>query len=61
MNQNFQQKKKIFKKGYKNQKTGKTGLGLYLVKEIAESYGGRVEVKDSGLGGARFDVYLKKV
>lgn len=31
-----------------------------LVKEIAENYGGSIEVEDSELGGARFDVYLQK-
>ncbi|KXB05016.1 hypothetical protein AKJ50_01835, partial [candidate division MSBL1 archaeon SCGC-AAA382A13] len=53
-------KKKIFEKGFKNSETGGSGLGLFLVKEIAESYRGSVEAKDSELGGARFDVHLKK-
>ncbi len=53
-------KNKIFEKGFKSGKTGGSGLGLFLVKEIAESYGGSVEVNDSELGGARFDVHLKK-
>lgn len=53
-------KEKIFKKGFKSGDTGGSGLGLYLVKEIAESYGGSIEVKDSEFGGARFDVHLKK-
>lgn len=55
-----EKKEKIFKRGYKKKSSG-SGLGLYLIKEIAESYGGFVEVKDSDLGGARFDVYLKAV
>lgn len=55
-----EEKQKVFEKGYKCGETGGTGLGLYLVKEIAESYGGSIEVKDSELGGARFDVYLQK-
>ncbi|MFW6142555.1 MAG: ATP-binding protein, partial [Candidatus Saliniplasma sp.] len=37
-----------------------TGLGLYLVKLLIERYDGYVEVKDSELGGARFDIHLKK-
>ncbi len=53
-------KDKVFEKGFKDEETGGSGLGLYLVKKIAESYGGSVEVKDSDLGGARFDVHLEK-
>lgn len=53
-------KDEIFDRGFKRGKTGGSGLGLYLVKEIADSYEGSVEVKDSELGGARFDVHLKK-
>ncbi|OKY78825.1 MAG: Signal transduction histidine kinase containing PAS domain [Candidatus Methanohalarchaeum thermophilum] len=53
-------KDKIFERGYKQGETGKTGIGLYLVKEIIEKYNGKIEVKDSELGGARFDVTLKK-
>lgn len=55
-----EEKEKIFERNYRKSKSGGTGLGLYLVKEIAESYGGSVEVKNSELGGARFDVHLKK-
>ncbi len=53
-------KDKIFEKGFTEGEDGGTGLGLYMVKEIAESYGGSVEVVDSEMGGARFDVKLKK-
>jgi len=53
-------KNKIFERGYKKGKSGGSGLGLYLVKEIAESYGGSVKVADSDLGGVKFVVYLKK-
>ncbi len=53
-------KDKVFLKGFKSGDDPGTGLGLYMVKEIAESYGGSVEVKDSELGGARFDVRLKR-
>ena len=35
-----------------------TGLGLALVRRIAEAHGGRVEVQASSLGGARFDLEL---
>jgi len=54
-------KNRIFEKGYKYGESGGTGLGMYLVKEIVESYGGSVEVKDSELGGARFDVHLQRM
>ena len=54
-------KDKIFERGYKTGKTGGSGLGLYLVKEIAESYGGSIEVGDSEIGGAMFVIHLKKV
>ncbi|KXB05391.1 hypothetical protein AKJ50_01055 [candidate division MSBL1 archaeon SCGC-AAA382A13] len=53
-------RKKIFERGYRKGDTGGSGLGLYLVKEIAESYEGRVEVENSELGGAKVDVYLRK-
>ncbi|MFW6040223.1 MAG: PAS domain-containing sensor histidine kinase [Thermoplasmatota archaeon] len=55
-----EEKNKIFQKGYTTDKKRGTGLGLFLVKMLIESYNGRVEVKDSELGGARFDIYLKK-
>ncbi|PTD94890.1 hypothetical protein C9439_00165 [archaeon SCG-AAA382B04] len=54
-----EQKDKIFKRGFKNEETGGTGLGSYLAKEITENYGGKIEARDSELGGARFDVHLK--
>ncbi len=56
-----EEKEKIFKRGYKKGEEAGSGLGMYLVKEIIESYGGRIKVKDSEMGGARFDVHLKKV
>ncbi len=53
-------KEKIFDKGFKSGERAGTGLGLYMVKEIVEGYDGSVEVKDSQMGGARFDVMLKR-
>ncbi|KXB05252.1 hypothetical protein AKJ50_01390, partial [candidate division MSBL1 archaeon SCGC-AAA382A13] len=55
-----EEKEKIFNKGLKKGKNSGTGLGLYLVKEVAESYGGHVEVKDSKLGGGRFVIHLQE-
>ncbi|MFW5928479.1 MAG: sensor histidine kinase [Thermoplasmatota archaeon] len=54
-------KKKIFERGFKKGESAGSGLGMYLVKQIAENYGGKVEVKDSRMGGARFDVHLKRM
>mgnify|MGYP000618488127 CR=1 FL=1 len=54
-----EKKEKIFEKGFKEGESKGSGLGTYLVKEIAESNGGSVDVNDSELGGARFDVYLE--
>lgn len=53
-------KKRIFEKFWSEDKERCSGLGLYLAKLIVESYGGWIEVKDSELGGARFDVQLRR-
>lgn len=55
-----EEKGKIFEKGYTTDEDGGTGLGMFLVKKLLEIYGGRIEIEDSKLGGARFEVYLKK-
>ncbi|MFW6040225.1 MAG: PAS domain S-box protein [Thermoplasmatota archaeon] len=54
-------KEKIFHRGYTSDKEKGTGLGLFLAKKLIEKYEGRIDVRDSELGGARFDIYLKKV
>ncbi len=54
-------KEKIFERGYKSKETGGSGLGLYLVKEILTGYGGSIEVKDSYMGGAKFELRFEKV
>jgi len=53
-------KEKIYERGFKKGENAGSGLGMYLVKEIVENYGGSVEVKNSELGGARFEVRLRK-
>jgi|GEM_PF-7079952 len=53
-----EEKDKVLKKGYTS--GGGSGLGLYFAKEIAESYDGSIEIKDSELGGAKFDITFKK-
>ncbi|MBS3817380.1 MAG: PAS domain S-box protein [Candidatus Thermoplasmatota archaeon] len=54
-------KEKIFEKGFKKGDNAGTGLGLYMIKEIAKSYDGSVEVKDSNFGGARFEIHLERL
>jgi len=54
-------KNDIFQRGYRKGENAGSGLGMYLIKEIAEIYGADVEVKDSELGGVRVDVCLKKI
>ncbi len=53
-------KNKLFKRGYKSGGTAGSGLGLYIVKKIVESYDGNIEVRDSEFGGACFVVSFKK-
>lgn len=54
-------KETIFEKGYTTDKERGTGIGLFLVNMLLQSYGGSIEAKDSEMGGARFDVHLKKL
>ncbi len=37
-----------------------SGLGLFSVNYCAKSHGGYVDLKNSNLGGAQFDIYLPK-
>ncbi len=43
-----------------NRKVGGTGLGLAIAKEFVEMHKGRIEVIDSELGGARFQVAIPR-
>lgn len=52
--------KKLFQRGTKEEESGGSGLGLYIVQKITEHYGGNIKVHDSSLGGARFDIHLEK-
>lgn len=54
-------KSKVFEKGFTYGENPGSGMGLYLTKRIVESYDGRIELHDSDLGGARFDVYMLAV
>jgi PAS domain S-box-containing protein len=51
-------KKSIFGKGEKGLDSEGTGVGLYLVKSVVESYGGEVWVEDNQPEGAVFVVTL---
>ncbi len=50
----------VFERGYTTDGERGTGLGLFLVKVLLESYGGEVQIRDSELGGACFEVCLKR-
>jgi len=54
------EREKTFEKGYRKNKRPGSGLGLFMEKEIAESYDGSVEVSKSEMDGTRFDFTLKK-
>ncbi|MFW5933081.1 MAG: PAS domain-containing protein [Candidatus Hadarchaeota archaeon] len=49
----------VFEGGYTTDGKSGSGLGLYLVKEIAALYEGDVSLEESHLGGAKFVVNLK--
>ena len=49
----------LLEKGVSEGESAGTGLGLYLVDQIAQSYGGHVELGDSDGGGLRVAVHLR--
>ena len=54
-------RKNIFSIGVKGKGSPGSGLGLYLVKKIIESYGGEIVIREPENGkGTIFDVYLPK-
>lgn len=50
---------KVFHKGFTTDNSKGMGLGLYIARVLIDTYGGAVEVMDSELGGARFDIKMK--
>lgn len=48
----------VFSKFWRGERRGGTGLGLYVVRGLAEAHGGRISVGRSRLGGAMFRVTL---
>ncbi len=55
-----EQKEDIFDCGYRGAGSSGFGLGLYFVDIITKTCGGQVELKESGSGGARFEITLDK-
>lgn len=54
---------KVFEAFYRldrsrDRSTGGFGLGLSIVKQVVELHHGRVEIRDSEMGGAKFVIYL---
>jgi len=56
---------RLFERGWKGNKSSGTGIGLYIVRSLVESYGGSVELREDSsgsrldeLGGATFVVEL---
>lgn len=52
------ERESVFEKGKKGEQSDGTGIGLYLVNRLAESYGGSVEIVDGDSEGATFVVTL---
>jgi len=53
-------KREVFGQGKKGLESPGSGLGLYLVDNLVETYGGQVWIEDSDLGGAVFCVELQR-
>ncbi|MCF7858659.1 MAG: PAS domain-containing sensor histidine kinase [Candidatus Cloacimonetes bacterium] len=53
-------KSKIFNKGFFYGESGHTGIGLYIVKQMIEDYGGTIFVKDNKPKGTAFVIRLQK-
>jgi len=54
-------KDKIFEEGFKQGSTGKSGLGLYIVKEALSTIDGTIKVTDNDPQGTIFTLILKRV
>ncbi len=55
-----EEKEKIWDRGYTTDEDGGTGLGMFLVKTLVNTYGGSIELEDSDLGGAKFVIKFEK-
>ena len=55
------QKQQVFERGEKGPTSDGTGLGLYLVGVLVDSYGGEITVTDNDPRGAVFEVELRRL
>lgn len=55
-----EERDRIFEKGVSAGEEAGSGLGMYLVGRLAETYGATVEVGESPAGGAQFDVEFRR-
>ncbi|RLF61987.1 MAG: hypothetical protein DRN31_04710 [Thermoplasmata archaeon] len=53
-------KNKIFDKKVKGEESNGSGLGLYLVKTIVDSYGGEIRMKKGKEKGTIFEIKLPR-
>ena len=53
-------KDKVFEEGFFHGKAGHTGIGLYIIKQTIERYGGSISIEDNKPSGAIFIINLKK-
>ena len=53
-------KDRIFEEGFHYGDTGNTGIGLYIVRQSIESYGGRITVADNKPRGTMFEIILRR-
>lgn len=54
------QQEKIFQRGVSNKSDGDRGIGLYLVRQFVDRWGGSVTVENLQPSGSRFTLYLSK-
>ncbi|MGP4843383.1 ATP-binding protein [Marinobacter sp. 1Y8] len=55
-----EQQEKIFERGVSNKPEGDHGIGLYLVRQFVERWGGSVTIENLQPDGSRFTLYLPK-
>jgi len=53
-------KDKIFDEGFFHGESGHTGVGLYIVKQVLENYGGSITAENNLPSGAVFKIHLKR-
>jgi PAS domain S-box-containing protein len=54
-----EERERLLQKGVKGASSSGSGLGTYLARRIAESYGGTLTATESDLGGAKFEATLE--